>query len=169
MRKSKASFSHMGNSIITASFVNTVGYLGTSMFAGGTAAAVGGIGSMIAVSAVGAAALYIPTMLLRNALEEVDLMNSFISATISYSYFLGSAALGAVILGLAIQPVVACALFGAVVGVCYDYLNAPEAPKKTIINNRNHTFNVAQEIRVEPVERHEYRDEEHGYTVSEPL
>lgn len=118
MKQPTTSLSHMGSSIIHATLTNTVGYASASIAGASCAAAVGSYVTIMGVAAVGSAALYLPTMGLRYSLDYLGLMNSLVSEAINLAYFAGSAALGALILGVAIKPVIMCAVVGIIMYAC---------------------------------------------------
>lgn len=141
MKIPNMSLGHAGTSVINATFINTIGYAGATMFgmSAAAAAAVGSAGTMIGIAAVGSAALYIPTMLLRYSLDYPELMNDVVNEAINLAYFAGSAALGAIIVGVAIEPVITCACIGLIMYACFVALSsnndASAAPNGTSLDD----------------------------------
>lgn len=108
----------LGDCILRSTFINTIGYAGASIAGATAATTVGSFGTIIGVTLVGSALLYIPTKLLGYSLECLGLMNTLVSQAINLAYAVGSAALGAVMLGLAIKPVIICACIGLIMCAC---------------------------------------------------
>jgi hypothetical protein len=61
-------------------------------------------------------------MMLRNALDYMGLMNRTVNQTINFAFSVGSAAVGAVLCGLAIKPFIICAAIGLMVVACLSAL-----------------------------------------------
>ena len=115
-----------GASLLNVSVNNTVGYVGAYLVGASAAAGVAGMGTMIGVSLVGCAALYIPYAIVTKSLAYFGLLNELVKLTLDSAMVMGSAAVGAAIFGLAVQPFVICAVAGLIIGACISAMFAKE-------------------------------------------
>lgn len=137
------SVNHFGSSILGATVYNTMGYAAGSI-AG--AAVAGSAASIIAASALGGAVLYIPTMLLRECLKQFELMNSLISEALNLAYFAGSAATGAMLLGLTIKPLLICAAVGIIVRACLNYFYTSPQTWSGVVGGAIINYSILNEL-----------------------
>ena len=117
----------IGSSAYSLYWANLVGLIFTDI-AVETAAGVS-VWPVLSATILGGAVLYMPTLLLKAALESNQLLSETLDIAINAAYILGSAALGAMILGFAVQPFVFCAGVGIIAEACiasvFDFYGKP--------------------------------------------
>ena len=145
------------NNALNSSFIGGVGYVGAYVVAPTAMAGAGSFGAMLGVGLVGGAALYVPTAMLKATLKYFNALPDVLSELIDIAFRVGSAAAGAAIFGLAIQPFLMCAAIGVAIVLMLDATFGKSSENKaaeTNVEPRNRRFGN-QRLFSDPLKREE--------------